>query len=159
MTKATIQTTKGPIVVELDDVGTPKAAGNFVELAKEGQYNGVIFHRVIPGFVVQGGDVEHGRLDEKGKVRNPGRVGQGGPGYRLADEPFTGDYERGALAMANAGPNTNGSQFFICHQDLRGEASPRSTRDSASSSAGWTWSTRSQPRRAIATTSRNPRSR
>ncbi|HZL15833.1 MAG TPA: peptidylprolyl isomerase [Verrucomicrobiae bacterium] len=128
MTKATIETTKGTIVVELDDVGTPKAAGNFIKLAKQGQYNGVIFHRVIPGFVVQGGDVEHGRLDEKGKVRNAGRVGQGGPGYRFEDEPFTGDYERGALAMANAGPNTNGSQFFICHQDLRGKLPKKYTR-------------------------------
>ena len=128
MTKATIATTKGDIVVELDDVGTPKAAGNFIKLARQGFYDGVIFHRVIPGFVVQGGDGEFGRQDEKGQIRNPGRVGTGGPGYKFEDEPFKGDYERGALAMANAGPNTNGSQFFICHQDLRGKLPRNYTR-------------------------------
>ncbi len=121
MTKATISTTAGDIVVELADTDAPKAAANFAKLAKEGFYDGVIFHRVIPGFVVQGGDGEYGRVDENGKVRNQGRVGQGGPGYRFPDEPFSGDYVRGALAMANAGPNTNGSQFFICHADLRGK--------------------------------------
>jgi len=121
VTTATIATTAGDIVVELADEDAPKAAANFVKLAKEGFYDGVIFHRVIPGFVVQGGDGEYGRVDDKGQVRNRGRVGQGGPGYRFADEPFSGDYERGALAMANAGPNTNGSQFFICHADLRGK--------------------------------------
>ncbi len=121
MTTATIATTAGDIVVELADADAPKAASNFVKLAREGFYDGVIFHRVIPGFVIQGGDGEHGRVDEKGEVRRKDRVGQGGPGYRFADEPFSGDYERGALAMANAGPNTNGSQFFICHADLRGK--------------------------------------
>ena len=121
MTTATIATTAGDIVVELADEDAPKAAANFIKLAKEGFYDGVIFHRVIPGFVVQGGDGEYGRVDDKGEVRNRGRVGQGGPGYRFPDEPFSGDYERGALAMANAGPNTNGSQFFICHADLRGK--------------------------------------
>ncbi len=121
MTKATIATTVGDIVVELADADTPKAAANFIKLAREGFYDGVIFHRVIPGFMVQGGDGEYGRVDEKGEIRNRGRVGQGGPGYRFADEKFSGDYERGALAMANAGPNTNGSQFFICHADLRGK--------------------------------------
>ncbi len=121
MTTATIATTAGDIVVELADADAPKAASNFAKLAREGFYDGVIFHRVIPGFVIQGGDGEHGRVDEKGEVRRKDRVGQGGPGYRFADEPFTGDYERGALAMANAGPNTNGSQFFICHADLRGK--------------------------------------
>ena len=121
MTKATIATTAGDIVVELADADAPKASSNFVKLAKEGFYDGVIFHRVIPGFVIQGGDGEFGRVDERGEVRSRGRVGQGGPGYKFADEPFSGDYERGALAMANAGPNTNGSQFFICHADLRGK--------------------------------------
>jgi cyclophilin family peptidyl-prolyl cis-trans isomerase len=121
VTKATIATTAGDIVVELADADTPKAASNFAKLAKEGFYDGVIFHRVIPGFVIQGGDGEFGRIDEKGQVRNRGRVGQGGPGYKFGDEPFTGDYERGALAMANSGKNTNGSQFFICHADLRGK--------------------------------------
>ena len=128
MTKATIATTKGQIVVELDDVGTPKAAANFIKLAKQGFYDGVIFHRVIPGFVVQGGDGEFGRMDEKGRIRNAGRVGTGGPGTKFDDEPFTGEYDRGALAMANAGPNTNGSQFFICHQDLRGKLPKNYTR-------------------------------
>jgi cyclophilin family peptidyl-prolyl cis-trans isomerase len=121
VTKATIATTAGDIVVELADADAPKAAANFAKLAKEGFYDGVIFHRVIPGFVVQGGDGEYGRVDESGKVRNQGRVGTGGPGYRFADEPFSGDYARGALAMANAGPNTNGSQFFICQADLQGK--------------------------------------
>jgi cyclophilin family peptidyl-prolyl cis-trans isomerase len=121
MTKATIATSAGDIVVELADADAPKAAANFVKLAKEGFYDGVIFHRIIPGFMIQGGDGEFGRIDEKGEVRNRGRVGQGGPGYKFADEPFSGDYARGALAMANAGKNTNGSQFFICHADLRGK--------------------------------------
>jgi len=121
MTKATIATSAGDIVVELADADAPKAAANFVKLAKQGFYDGVIFHRVIPGFMIQGGDGEFGRVDEKGQVRNRGRVGQGGPGYRFDDEPFSGDYARGALAMANAGKNTNGSQFFICHADLRGK--------------------------------------
>src|SRR5262249_2384881 len=80
-------------------------------------YDDVIFHRVIPGFVAQAGDGEHGKKSSL----NAGRVGTGGPGYKFADEPVKGDYVRGALAMANAGPNTNGSQFFICHQDLTGK--------------------------------------
>jgi cyclophilin family peptidyl-prolyl cis-trans isomerase len=120
-TTATIATDKGDIVIDLHVAGAPKAAANFEKLAKQGFYDGVVFHRVIPGFVIQGGDGEFGRLEPNGKVRNPGRVGQGGPGYRFEDEPFTGDYARGAVAMANAGPNTNGSQFFICHGDLRGK--------------------------------------
>ncbi len=121
MTTATIATTAGDIVVEIADADAPKAAANFAKLAKQGFYDGVIFHRVIPDFMIQGGDGEFGRVDDKGQVRNRGRVGQGGPGHKFADEPFSGDYERGALAMANAGPNTNGSQFFICHADLRGK--------------------------------------
>ena len=115
MTKATIATTAGDIVVELADADAPKAVANFIKLTREGFYDGVIFHRVIPGFMIQGGDGEYGRVDEKGQVRNRGRVGTGGPGYRFDDEKFSGDYARGALAMANAGPNTNGSQFFITH--------------------------------------------
>jgi cyclophilin family peptidyl-prolyl cis-trans isomerase len=120
MTTATITTDKGDIVVELADADAPKAAGNFAKLARQGFYDGVIFHRVIPGFVIQGGDGEFGRVGPEGKLGNAGRVGTGGPGYRFDDEPFSGDYVRGALAMANAGANTNGSQFFICHADLRG---------------------------------------
>jgi len=102
--------------------GHPRQAGNFIKLARQGFYDGVIFHRVIPGFVVQGGDGEFGRQDEKGQIRNPGRVGNRWARLQVEDEPFTGDYHRGALAMANAGPNTNGSQFFICHQDPAREA-------------------------------------
>ena len=133
MTTATITTDKGDIVIELADADTPKTAANFVKLARQGFYDGVVFHRVIPGFVIQGGDGEFGRVGREGQVRNPGRVGTGGPGYRFDDEPFTGEYGRGALAMANAGPNTNGSQFFICHADLRGQAAARTTRSSGRS--------------------------
>jgi cyclophilin family peptidyl-prolyl cis-trans isomerase len=116
-TRAIITTDLGDIELDLFTDGAPKAAGNFVKLAKQGFYDDVIFHRCIPGFVIQGGDGEHGK---KAKL-DAGRVGTGGPGYKFEDEPFTGDYYRGTLAMANAGPNTNGSQFFICHQDLVGK--------------------------------------
>jgi peptidyl-prolyl cis-trans isomerase B (cyclophilin B) len=117
MTRATIATDLGDIEVELYTDSAPRAAQNFVDLASKGFYDDVIFHRVIPGFVVQGGDGEHGK-----KARlNSGRVGTGGPGYKFADEPVKGDYVRGALAMANSGPNTNGSQFFICTDDLTGK--------------------------------------
>jgi len=117
MSKATIQTDKGDIVIEIDDAGAPKAAANFIDLANKGFYDGVIFHRLVPGFVIQGGDGQFGKIDRLDK----GRVGTGGPGYKFADEPFKGDYVRGAVAMANAGPNTNGSQFFICLLDLTGK--------------------------------------
>ena len=113
MTKATIATELGDIEVDLFSQAAPKAAANFVKLAKAGFYDDVIFHRVIPGFMIQGGDGEFG----KKATLNTGRVGTGGPGYKFADEPFTGSYLRGTLAMANAGPNTNGSQFFIMHAD------------------------------------------
>jgi cyclophilin family peptidyl-prolyl cis-trans isomerase len=116
MTRAIIATELGTIEADLFTEGAPKAAGNFVKLAKQGFYDDVIFHRCIPGFVIQGGDGEFG----KKASLNAGRVGTGGPGYKFEDEPITGDYYRGTLAMANAGPNTNGSQFFICHQDLIG---------------------------------------
>jgi len=117
MTRAVIATEAGTIEADLFTDGAPKAAQNFVDLAKKGFYDDVIFHRVIPGFVIQGGDGEFG----KKASLNAGRVGTGGPGYKFADEPISGDYYRGTLAMANAGPNTNGSQFFICHQDLVGK--------------------------------------
>ena len=117
MTRATITTELGDIDVSLYTTDVPKAAGNFVELARKGYYDDVVFHRVIPGFVAQVGDGQHG----KKATLNASRVGTGGPGYTFEDEPFKGDYVRGALAMANAGPNTNGSQFFICHQDLTGK--------------------------------------
>jgi cyclophilin family peptidyl-prolyl cis-trans isomerase len=113
MTRAVIVTEAGTIEADLFTESAPKAAGNFVELAKKGFYDDVIFHRVIPGFMIQGGDGEFG----KKASLNTGRVGTGGPGYKFADEPFTGSYLRGTLAMANAGPNTNGSQFFIMHAD------------------------------------------
>ena len=113
MTRAVITTEAGVIEADLFTEGAPKAAANFVKLAKEGFYDDVIFHRVIPGFMIQGGDGQFG----KKKSLETGRVGTGGPGYKFADEPFKGDYLRGTLAMANAGPNTNGSQFFIMHAD------------------------------------------
>jgi cyclophilin family peptidyl-prolyl cis-trans isomerase len=116
MTRATIATELGPIEIDLYDQAAPKAVANFVDLAGKGFYDDVVFHRVVPGFVIQGGDGQYGkkaRLDR-------GKVGTGGPGYKFEDEPVKGDYVRGALAMANAGPNTNGSQFFICTDDLTG---------------------------------------
>jgi cyclophilin family peptidyl-prolyl cis-trans isomerase len=106
MASATLTTDKGDITVDLFTDGAPKAANNFLDLAKKGFYDGVIFHRIVPGFVIQGGD--------------PTGTGRGGPGYQFEDEPFKGDYYRGTLAMANAGPNTNGSQFFIVLADLVG---------------------------------------
>jgi cyclophilin family peptidyl-prolyl cis-trans isomerase len=117
MTSATIATELGSIDVELYTESAPKAAQNFIDLARKGFYDDVIFHRVIPGFVAQGGDGQYGKKASLDRSR----VGTGGPGYKFDDERFTGDYVRGALAMANAGPNTNGSQFFICHQDLTGK--------------------------------------
>ena len=117
MTSATIATEKGDIEVDLFTTDAPKASQNFIDLANKGFYDDVVFHRVIPGFVAQAGDGEYG----KKASLEPGRVGTGGPGYKFEDEPVKGDYVRGALAMANAGPNTNGSQFFICHQDLTGK--------------------------------------
>src|SRR6187399_3488398 len=117
MTRATIATDLGDIEVELYDQSAPKATANFVKLAGSGFYDDVVFHRVIPGFVAQAGDGQYGKKSSLER----GRVGTGGPGYKFEDEPVSGDYVRGALAMANAGPNTNGSQFFIVHQDLTGK--------------------------------------
>jgi cyclophilin family peptidyl-prolyl cis-trans isomerase len=117
MTSITIATEKGDIDVDLFTTDAPKASQNFVDLAKKGFYDDVIFHRVIPGFVAQGGDGQYGK---KASLESS-RVGTGGPGYKFEDEPVKGDYVRGSLAMANSGPNTNGSQFFIVHQDLTGK--------------------------------------
>ena len=117
MTRATIATEIGDIEIELYHESAPKAADNFATLARKGYYDDVIFHRVIPGFVIQGGDGQYGKKSDLQKSR----VGTGGPGYKFEDEKVQGDYLRGALAMANSGPNTNGSQFFICHQDLTGK--------------------------------------
>src|SRR2546423_4504743 len=100
MTHAIIATDLGSIEVDLFSNDAPKAAKNFVDLARKGFYDDVVFHRVIPGFVAQAGDGEHG----KKASLNPSRVGTGGPGYTFADEPIVGDYGRGTLAMANAGP-------------------------------------------------------
>jgi cyclophilin family peptidyl-prolyl cis-trans isomerase len=113
VTRVIIATEAGDIEADIFVQGAPKAAANFVKLAKEGFYDDVIFHRVIPGFMIQGGDGQFG----KKATLNTGRVGTGGPGYKFDDEPFTGSYLRGTMAMANAGPNTNGSQFFIMHAD------------------------------------------
>ena len=103
MANATLHTNHGPIEVELFDEDAPKTVGNFTKLAGEGFYDGVVFHRVIPDFMIQGGD--------------PTGTGTGGPGYTFEDEFNDHPVERGALAMANAGPNTNGSQFFIVTAD------------------------------------------
>ena len=98
---ATLHTNKGDITFDLLMSDAPKTVNNFVFLAKEGFYDNVIFHRIIKGFMIQGGD--------------PTGTGSGGPGYKFADEKVSRRYGRGIVAMANAGPNTNGSQFFICH--------------------------------------------
>jgi cyclophilin family peptidyl-prolyl cis-trans isomerase len=108
---ATIKTSLGDIKVELYGDKVPQTAGNFAKLAEAGFYNGIKFHRVIKGFMIQGGDPL--TKDDSQKAL----WGTGGPGYTFADEPFTGQYTRGTLAMANSGPNTNGSQFFIMHAD------------------------------------------
>jgi cyclophilin family peptidyl-prolyl cis-trans isomerase len=98
-----LETGAGTIVIELFTGSAPVAAENFANLAQAGFYNGVVFHRIIPGFMIQGGD--------------PTGTGGGGPGYSFPDEPFAGQYTRGMVAMANAGPDTNGSQFFILVAD------------------------------------------
>ncbi|MBA3779451.1 MAG: peptidylprolyl isomerase [Chloroflexi bacterium] len=100
---ATIDTSVGTMTAELWPAEAPMTVNNFVFLARDGFYDGVIFHRVIPGFMIQGGD--------------PTGKGTGGPGYKFRDEPVRKPYSRGTLAMANAGPNTNGSQFFVMHAD------------------------------------------
>ncbi len=101
---AILNTSEGVIEIALNSKETPITVNNFVWLSKKGFYNGTIFHRVIKDFMIQGGD--------------PKGNGTGGPGYEFDNEPFTGEYSRGTIAMANAGPNTNGSQFFIMHKDV-----------------------------------------
>jgi len=110
----TLATEKGQIVIEVKGSLAPNAAGNFVALAECGYFDGVVFHRLMPGFVIQAGDGEFGR---KGGL-DASRVGTGGPGYSFADDPVTTPYARGTVAMANSGPDTNGSQFFICLADV-----------------------------------------
>jgi cyclophilin family peptidyl-prolyl cis-trans isomerase len=101
--EATLHTSVGDITISLNTKETPITANNFLYLAQNKFYDKTIFHRVIDGFMIQGGD--------------PRGDGTGGPGYQFADEEFSGEYKRGTVAMANSGPNTNGSQFFIMHQD------------------------------------------
>ena len=102
--RAVVETDVGAFTIELDDEQAPKTVDNFVSLARHHYYDGIVFHRVIPGFVVQGGD--------------PTGTGSGGPGYDFEDElPGPGEYELGSVAMANSGPDTNGSQFFIVTGD------------------------------------------
>lgn len=96
---AILHTSAGDITIKFNFGSTPVTIANFIKLSQSNFYNGTIFHRVIKGFMIQGGD--------------PKGNGSGGPGYNFADEPFEGEYTRGTVAMANAGPNTNGSQFFI----------------------------------------------
>lgn len=103
---AVIKTNFGDITAEFYPKDAPQTVNNFICLARAGFYDNTPVHRIIAGFVIQGGD--------------PTGTGTGGPGYRFADEPITKDYVKGTLAMANAGPNTNGSQFFIVLADLRG---------------------------------------
>ena len=101
--EATLKTRKGDITIALQADNTPITVNNFVFLSRKNFYNNTPFHRTIEGFMIQGGD--------------PTGTGSGGPGYKFNDEPFTGEYSRGTVAMANSGPNTNGSQFFIMHKD------------------------------------------
>lgn len=103
MYQAILATGKGEITIELNAKETPITVNNFVFLARKNFYNNTPFHRTIQGFMIQGGD--------------PTGTGTGGPGYKFNDEPFNGEYTRGTVAMANSGPNTNGSQFFIMHKD------------------------------------------
>ena len=102
----TLFTNKGELVLDLFASEAPRTVNNFVFLAREGFYDGVTFHRIMKDFMVQAGD--------------PTGNGSGGPGYRFADEPVTKPYTKGTLAMANAGPDTNGSQFFIVHAENAG---------------------------------------
>ncbi len=108
--EVTLDTDRGAIVMELDPALAPTTVNHFVTQAEAGFYDGLTFHRVVPGFVIQGGD--------------PEGTGRGGPGYKFADEPVKGEYTLGAVAMANAGPDTNGSQFFICIDDCRTKLQP-----------------------------------
>ena len=101
--RTTITTNRGTIVMDLDPQLAANTVNNFVGLARQGYYDGLTFHRVVPEFVVQGGC--------------PEGSGRGGPGYKFRDEPVLGEYTLGAVAMANAGPNSNGSQFFITIDD------------------------------------------
>jgi peptidyl-prolyl cis-trans isomerase B (cyclophilin B) len=108
--RVTVDTTKGEVVMDLMPSLAPKTVNNFVSLARSGFYDGLTFHRYVADFVIQGGD--------------PDGTGSGGPGYKFEDEPVKGSYREGAVAMANSGPNTNGSQFFICNSDCQHKLTP-----------------------------------
>ena len=108
--RATITTDRGTIVMDLDPQLAPNTVNNFVGLARNGYYDGLTFHRIVPDFVIQGGC--------------PEGSGRGGPGYKFADEPVKSEYRLGAVAMANSGPDTNGSQFFICIDDCQTKLAP-----------------------------------
>jgi len=108
--RATITMDRGTIVMDLDPQLAPTTVNNFVGLARNGYYDGLTFHRVVPDFVIQGGC--------------PEGSGRGGPGYKFADEPVKSEYRLGAVAMANSGPDTNGSQFFICIDDCQTKLAP-----------------------------------
>ena len=108
--RATITSDRGAIVMDLDPQLAPLTVNNFVGLARNGYYDGLTFHRVVPDFVIQGGC--------------PEGSGRGGPGYKFADEPVKGQYKLGAVAMANSGADTNGSQFFICIDDCQSKLAP-----------------------------------
>ena len=105
-----VETNCGSFTIELDQEAAPRTSASLVSLAESGFFDGTTFHRVVPGFVIQGGD--------------PDGTGRGGPGYKFADEPVQGAYTLGAVAMANAGPDTNGSQFFICIEDCQDKLQP-----------------------------------
>jgi peptidyl-prolyl cis-trans isomerase B (cyclophilin B) len=108
--RVTVETSKGPVVLDLMPSLAPKTVNNFVYLARQGYYDGLTFHRYVQDFVIQGGD--------------PTGTGSGGPGYQFEDEPVKGSYREGAVAMANSGPNSNGSQFFICNADCQQKLAP-----------------------------------
>ena len=108
--RVTIATSRGSIVMDLDPQLAPNTVNNFIGLARQGYYDSLTFHRVVPEFVIQGGC--------------PEGSGRGGPGYRFSDEPVRAEYTLGAVAMANAGPDTNGSQFFICIDDCTRKLTP-----------------------------------
>ena len=144
MSQATLHTSAGAIVLELHDDDAPKTVENFRKLSADGFYDELVFHRVIPDFMIQGGC--------------PEGTGRGGPGYTFEDEFNQHKVVRGALAMANAGPNTNGSQFFIV-TTARRPGWTASTPSSARSSTAWTWSTRSSRPRPTPPTARSSRRR
>src|SRR5256886_8658163 len=110
--KVTITTDRGDIVMELDPALAPQTVNNFVSLARDGYYDNLTFHRVVPEFVIQGGC--------------PQGTGTGGPGYKFPDEPVKSEYTIGAGAMANSGPHTNRSQFFICIHACTRKLTPNS---------------------------------